>query len=122
MCDDFGPDTASFAPIVGSSASEGEAEAVLGVDRMGSEAGVEVEDVGSPPNDVDPSLEKDPMAQRQPLEAPIQDQARPIADREGHQPLQLDTAEDERPVVRGRCAGLACLWIDHCCEATTGVP
>lgn len=89
---------------------------------MGSEAGVEVEDVGSRPNDVDPSLGKGRMAQRQPLEAPIQDPALPIADQEGHQPLQLDTAEDERPAVRVRCAGLACLWIDRCCEATTGVP
>lgn len=89
---------------------------------MGSEAGVEVEDVESPPDDVDPSLGKGQMAQRQPLEAPIQGQARPIADREGHQPLRLDRAEDGRLVARVRCAGLACLWIDHCCEVTTGVP
>ena len=89
---------------------------------MGLEAGVEVEDVGSPLNDVDPSPGKGQMAQGQPLEAPIQGQARPIADREGHQPLQLDTIEGEHLVAPVRYVGLACLWTDHCCEAKIGVP
>lgn len=89
---------------------------------MGLEAGVEVEDVVSPLNDVDPSLGKGQMAPGQPLEALIQGQARPIADREGHQPLQLDSVEDERLVPPVRYVGLACPWTDHYCEAKIGVP
>lgn len=89
---------------------------------MGSGVGVEVEDVGSPLNGVDPSPEKGQMAQGQLLEELTQGQARPIADREGRQLLQLDTVEDERLVAQVRYAGLACLWTDHCFGAMTGGP
>lgn len=89
---------------------------------MGSGVGVEVEDAGSPPNGVDPSLGEGRMAQDRPLEAVTRGQAHPIADQEGRQPLVLDTAEDERLVAPVRYAGSAYPWIDHCCGAIGGVP
>ena len=124
MYDDFDPDTASSALIVDSSAGEGEVAGwVPGVGRTGSGVGVEVEDVGSPLSGVGPNLGKGQMVQDQPLEALTRGQTRPIADREGHQPLQLDKAEGERLVAPvGRYAGSACPWTDHCCGAMRGVP
>lgn len=61
------------------------------------------------------------MAQDQPREALTQGPVRPIADQEGRQPLQLDTAEDEHPAAQVRYADSACRWVDHYCEAIAAV-
>lgn len=97
------------------------AGSVREADRKGLGVGVEVEGVGSPPNDAAPILAKGLAVLVQLPGAPRRAQVHPIVDREGHRPQQLDTAEDERLVVRAHYVDLACRWTDRCCGAAAVV-